>query len=88
MDVKNNAKEYNSDNLKGSAIELPTNWMDISHLSKTEKWPLLYSLSMEIIENKRKNIPVAAFRFWEQQDFKEFLNELMDKSVFFKFSPE
>ena len=37
---------------------------------------------------KSKNIPVAAFRFWEQHDFKELLNEVMDKFVFFKFSPE
>jgi hypothetical protein len=26
---------------------------------------------MERIEKERLNIPVAAFRFWEQQDFKE-----------------
>ena len=106
MDVKNNAKEYNSalfmtgifsfedeapierwlfncvENLKGSTIELPTNWMDVSRLSNAVNWYLLYSLSMERIEKERLNIPVAAFRFWEQQDFKELLNEVMDKSVF------
>ena len=43
---------------------------------------------MERIEKERLNIPIAAFRFWEQQDFKELLIEVMDKSVFFKFSPE
>ena len=80
---------FNSvENLKGYTIELPTNWMDISYLCKAEKWPLLYSLSMEKIEKERLNIPVAAFRFWEQQDFKELLNEVMDKSAFFKFSPD
>ena len=44
---------YNSVvNLKGTTIELPTNWMDISVLSNAEKWPLLYSLSMERIKRK------------------------------------
>jgi hypothetical protein len=43
---------------------------------------------MERIEKERLNIRVAAFRFWEQQDFKELLNEEIDKSAFFKFSPE
>ena len=55
---------YNSvGNLKGFTIELPTNWMDISELTNAEKWPLLYSLSMERIEQERLNIPIAAFRF-------------------------
>ena len=41
---------YNSvDNLKGNTIELPTNWLDISELTNAEKWPLLFSLSMERI---------------------------------------
>ena len=62
--------------------------MDISQLINEEKWPLVYSLSMERIEKERLNIPVAAFRFWEQQDFKELLNEEMDKCAFFKFSSE
>jgi len=43
---------------------------------------------MERIEAEIIYTPVAAFRFWEQQDFKELLNEVMDKSAFFKFSPE
>ena len=47
---------YNSiDNLKGSTIELPTKWMDISELTNAEKWPLLYSLSMERIEKGKIN---------------------------------
>ena len=33
-------------------------------------------------------ILVEAFRFWEQQDFKELLTEVMNKSAFFKSSPE
>ena len=56
--------------------------MDISHLCNAENWPLLFSLSTERIEKERLNMPVEAFRFWEQQDFKELLNEVMDKSVF------
>ena len=48
-------------NLKGFTIELSTNWMDISHLSNAEKWPLLYSCSIERIEKERVNIPVTAF---------------------------
>ena len=65
------------DNLKGYKIELPTNWLDISELTNAEKWPLSYSLSMERIEKERLNIPVEAFRFWEQRDFKELLTEVM-----------
>ena len=71
-----------------NAIQLPTNWMDISHLCNAENWPLLFLLSTERIEKERLNIPEEAFRFWEQQDFKELLNEVMDKSAFFKFSPD
>jgi hypothetical protein len=33
------------------------------------------------------SIPVAAFQFWEQQNFREMLNGIMDKSAFYKFSP-
>ena len=106
MDVKDNAREYNSalyvegifsyendapienwlfngvENLKGTTIDLPLNWMDVSQLIHSDKWPLLYSLSLERIEKERINIPVAAFRFWEQQDFKELLSVVMDKSAF------
>ena len=64
------------------------NWMDVSGLIHSDKWPLLYSLSVERIEKERLYIPAAAFRFWEQQDFKELLNEVMDKSAFYKFCPE
>ena len=62
--------------------------MDVSQLIHSDKWPLLYSLSLERIEKERLHIPVTAFRFWEQQDFKELLNEVMDKSAFYKFCPE
>ena len=43
---------------------------------------------MERIKKERLNTPVAAFCFWEQQGFKELLNEVMDKSAFYKFCPE
>ena len=62
--------------------------MDVSHLINEEKWSLLYSLSIERIEKERINIPVAAFRFWERQDFKELLNEVLDKSAFLNMQPE
>ena len=35
-----------------------------------------------IVKKERLSIPVAAFQFWEQQDFKDMLNEIMDKSNF------
>ena len=76
------------ENLKGHSIELPTNWLDIAQLIYKQDWSLLYSLSMERIEAERIYTPTAAFKFWEQQDFKELLNEVMDKSAFFKFKPE
>ena len=76
------------ENLKGHTIELPTNWVDISQLIHKVDWSLLYSLSMERIEAERIYTPIAAFKFWEQQDFKELLNEVMDKSAFYKFCPE
>ena len=76
MDVKDNARAYNSalyvegvfsyendapienwllnsvENLKGSTVDLPLNWMDVSQLIHSDKWPLLYSLSLERIEGK------------------------------------
>ena len=76
------------ESLKGNTIELPTNWLDISELTNTKDWPLFYSLSMKCIESERMYIPVEAFRFWEQQDFKELLAEVMDKSAFFTSNPE
>ena len=42
---------------------------------------------MDRIEKERLSIPVAAFQFWEQKDFKEMLNEIMDTSAFYKLSP-
>ena len=39
---------FNSvENLKGTTINLPLNWMDVSQLIHSDKWPLLYSLSLE-----------------------------------------
>ena len=43
---------------------------------------------MDRIEKERLNISVAAFQFWEQQDFKAMLTEIIDKSAFYKFNPE
>ena len=76
------------ENLKGHSIDLPTNWLDIAQLIYKQEWSLLYSLSMERIEAERIYTPTAAFKFWERQDFKELLIEVMDKSAFFKFKPE
>ena len=42
---------------------------------------------MESLEKERLKIPVAAFQFWEQQDFIALLNKTVDKSVFYKFNP-
>ena len=42
---------FNSvENLKGTTINLPLNWMDVSQLIHSDKWPLLHSLSIERIE--------------------------------------
>ena len=37
--------------------------------------------------NKFTTIPVAAFQFWKQQNFKAMLKEIIDKSALYKFSP-
>ena len=44
------------------------------------------SLATDRIEQERLSIPGTAFQFWQQQDFKEMLNKIMDKSAFYKFS--
>ena len=51
-------------------------------------WAFLFSHATERIAKERLSIPVAAFQFWEQQDFKALLKEPMDKSAFYKFNPE
>ena len=76
------------DGLTGCTITLPTDWVQVMQLTNTEAWPLLFSLSTERIEKERLNIPVAAFRFWEQKEFKELLHETTDKSALYKFKPE
>ena len=63
------------ESLMGSTISLPTDWVQVTDISSTEVWPLLFSLSMRKIEKERLNIPVAAFQLWEQQDFKTLLKE-------------
>ena len=57
-------------------------------ISATTEWPLLFYLATERIEKERINIPVAAFQFWEQKEFKSLLSEIIDKSAFYKFQPE
>ena len=39
------------------------------------------------IDKERMYMPVTAFQFWEQNDFKALLNETMDKMAFYKFNP-
>ena len=64
-------------------MRLPTDWVQVAEISNKEILPLLFSLATERIEKERLNIPVAAFQFWEQQDFKALLKETMDKSAFY-----
>ena len=71
-------------NLGGSTISLPLDWVQVNEVNKHTKWPSFTSLAKDRIENERLRIPVAAFQFWEQQDFKEMLNEIMDKSTLYK----
>ena len=40
------------------------------------------------IEKERLSIPVSAFQFWEQKDFRKMRNEIMDKSAFYGFNRE
>ena len=56
--------------------------------NKHTKWTLFTSLAIDRIEKERLSIPVAAFQFWEQQDFKEMLNEIIDRSAFYKICHE
>ena len=41
------------DNLKEMTIDLPLNWMEVSGLIHSDKWPRLFSLSVERIEKER-----------------------------------
>ena len=45
-------------------------------------------LAINRIEKERLNIPVSAFQFWEQTDFRSMLTEIMDKSAFYGFNRE
>ena len=53
-----------------------------------KKWPLFFSLTTERIEKERFNIPVTAFKFWDQKEFKSLLSEIMETSAFYKFQVE
>jgi len=57
-------------------------------LNKNVKWPLFTSIATDRIEKERLSIPIGAFQFWKQKEFKEMLNEVMDKSTFDKFCHE
>ena len=37
---------------------------------------------------QRMAIPIAAFQFWGQKDYRTLLFQKMDNSVFFKFTPD
>ena len=76
------------DNLIGSTISLPVDWVQVVETNKHLKWPLFTSLAIDRIEKERLSIPVEAFQFWEQKDFGEMLKEVMDKSAFYKFCHE
>ena len=71
------------ENLHGSTISLPSDWVQVIEANKNNKWPLFMSLAINRIEKERLSIPVSAFQFWEQNDFRKMLNEIMDKSAFY-----
>ena len=76
------------DSLVGNTINLPTNWTQVAQVNNPKYWPILFSLAMERIERERLAIPVAAFQFWLQAEFKALLKATMDKAAFYKFRPE
>ena len=76
------------ENLRGSTITLPSDWVQVIEASKNNKWLLFMSLAINRIEKERLSIPVSAFQFWEQNDFRKMLNEIMDKSAFYGFNHE
>ena len=73
--------------LIGNTINLPTDWLQLVEIHATKDWPLLFSLATQRIERERLTLPVAAFQSCGQQELKFLLNETMDKSAFYKFSP-
>ena len=93
MEINDNEEEfYSSINVTGifsfEKDNLLLNQVEVIEVHKKNKWPLFVSLSIDRIEKERLTIPVAAFQFWEQNDFRKMLNEIMDKSAFYKFKPE
>ena len=78
------------DNLRDSTISLPSDWVQVieAKKKKNNKWPLFMSLAINRIEKERLSIPVSAFQFWEQKDFRKMLTEIMDKSAFYGFNRE
>ena len=49
------------ESLVGSAITLPTDWVQSAEINNTEVWPLFLSLSMDRIGKARLIIPVEVF---------------------------
>ena len=74
------------ESLVSSTSSLPEDWAQVMEVNKHTKWPLFTSLAINRIEKERLSIPVAAFQFWEQNDFRKMLNEIMDKSAFYGFN--
>ena len=64
-------------NLWNDSAKLPTDWMQVLDLHANKEWPLLYSFSTERLDKERLAIPVMAFQFWEQKDFKTLLFVLL-----------
>ena len=74
--------------LTGSTISLPSDWVQVIEANKNNAWPLFTSLAINIIEKEMLNVPVSAFQFWEQKDFRSMLTEIMDKSASYGFNRE
>ena len=84
----NNWLDTNLESIHGATINLPVDWVQVVELNKNVNWPLFTSIAIDRIEKERLSIPIEAFQFWEQKEFKKMLNEVMDKSAFYKFCHE
>ena len=84
----NNWLDTNLESIRGATINLPVDWVQVVELNKNVNWPLFTSIAIDRIEKERLSIPIEAFQFWEQKEFRKMLNEVMDKSAFYKFCHE
>ena len=80
--------DTNLESIRGVTINLPVDWVQVVELNKNVKWPLFTSIATDRIEKERLSIPIEAFQFWEQKEFRQMLNEIMNKSAFYKFCHE